>query len=147
LLILAGLVLAGLLQSRAWPAPAESSAVVSNSDVARLDYMLNCQGCHLPDGRGYPGRVPDLRRTLGALLAVPGGREYVQRVPGAATAALDDAQLAGVLNWMVAEFGAAAPGLRPFSAGEAGALRRTPLADVMRVRTELAARAGLPAAY
>ena len=109
--------------------------------------MLNCQGCHLPDGSGYPGRVPDLRRTLGALLTVPGGREFVQRVPGAATAALDDARLAGVLNWMVAEFGGAPAQFVAFSAAETGPLCRAPLRDVVRARGALAASAGLPAVY
>jgi hypothetical protein len=50
----------------------------------RVDYMLQCQGCHLADGSGAPGAVPDLRGSLGRFLGVPGGREYLVRVPGAA---------------------------------------------------------------
>ena len=122
-------------------------AEVDDPAAARLDYMLNCQGCHLPDGAGYPGKVPDVRRSLGALLAVPGGREFVQRVPGAATAALDDARLARVLNWMLAEFSQAPPGFAGFDAAEAGRLRRRPWTNVQAERARLAAKAGIPAAY
>lgn len=128
-------------------AAASSSAAVDDPAAARIDYMLNCQGCHTPSGAGAPGVVPDLRRTLPALLAVPGGREFVQQVPGAATAALDDARLARVLNWMLEEFAARPAGFRDFSAAEVGRLRAAPLTRVVEARAALAVRAGLPPAY
>jgi mono/diheme cytochrome c family protein len=122
-------------------APALADAVPQ----ARLDYMLNCQGCHLADGSGHPGRVPDLRRSLAPLLGVEGGREFLLRVPGAATAPLDDARLAAVMNWILGEF---APGaVFPFSAEEVGRLRAAPLTDVQSLRRVLAGRAGIPAEY
>ena len=58
-------------------------APASRAQDPRVDYMLQCQGCHLADGAGSPGAVPDLRGSLGRFLAVPGGREYLVRVPGA----------------------------------------------------------------
>jgi mono/diheme cytochrome c family protein len=122
-------------------APALAGAVPQ----ARLDYMLNCQGCHLADGSGYPARVPDLRRSLMPLLGVEGGREFLLRVPGAATAPLDDARLAAVMNWILGEF---APGtVSPFSAEEVGRLRAEPLTDVQSLRRVLAGRAGIPVEY
>jgi mono/diheme cytochrome c family protein len=126
---------------------AAAPAAVDDPAAARVDYMLNCQGCHLPSGAGAPGVVPDLRQTLGALLSVPGGREFVQRVPGAATASLDDVRLAAVLNWMLDEFSTRPPGFRDFSAREVGRLRQSPWTRVQETRAPLAVRAGIPEAY
>ena len=72
-------------------------------------------------------------------LAVPGGREYLVRVPGVATAVLTDAQLAELLNWTLYRFDAAHVPARfqPYTATEVGALRRQPLrteAKVLRAR-------------
>src|SRR6185503_18374901 len=78
-------------------------AAVVAADPA-LDYTLNCQGCHRADGAGTPGSVPALAGSVARFLAVPGGREYLVRVPGVSQAGLDDAALADVLNWMVDRF-------------------------------------------
>ena len=53
-----------------------------------LDYMLHCRGCHLADGTGSPGAVPSLTGLFGKFLWVPGGREYLVRVPGSAKSPL-----------------------------------------------------------
>ena len=42
---------------------------------------------------------------MGTFLTVPGGREYLVRVPGSAQSPLSDAELARVLNWMIRAFG------------------------------------------
>jgi len=98
---------------------------------ARIDYMLNCQGCHQPEGVGSAGAVPRLRDHLGSFLHVPGGREYLVQVPGVAGSALEDDRLAAVLNWVLREFSAAElpAGFVPYDAVEVGRLRRVPLAD------------------
>ena len=105
----------------------------------QVDYMLECQGCHLGDGSGAPGRVPDLRDSMGRFLTVPGGREYLVRVPGAAQSPLGDAELAEVLNWMIRRFGPAevAAEFAPYSAHEVGRLRKAPLPEVDSVRGTL----------
>jgi mono/diheme cytochrome c family protein len=105
------------------------------------DYMLQCQGCHMADGSGSPGSVPDLRGNLVRFLTVAGGREFLIRVPGSAQSPLSDAELAEVLNWMVRAFDPAAVARRftPFTAQEVAA-HRTPLADVVSVRTALMER-------
>jgi len=110
------------------------------TEPAQADYMLNCQGCHLPDGRGFPERqVPDLREQMGRFLSVPGGREYLVQVPGAAQTALADADLARLLNWMLNSFSAAeVPGdFQPYTAAEVGLLRQHPLASPSSIRVEL----------
>jgi mono/diheme cytochrome c family protein len=107
-------------------------------DGPELDYMLHCQGCHLPDGSGSPGAVPTLR-GVGRFLATSRGREYLIRVPGSAQSPLSDAELAALLDWIVARFDpeTAAAGFRRFDAAEVARWRRPPLAEVEALRAAL----------
>ena len=102
---------------------------VSNEPLAHQHYMLQCQGCHRPDGTGTMATAPPMTGIVARFLEVPGGREYLARVPGVATAALTDAQLAELLNWTLYRFDAAhvPAGFKPYTAAEMGALRRHPL--------------------
>src|SRR5262245_14933277 len=104
-----------------------------------LDYTLNCEGCHRADGTGTPGSVPALRGSVARVLAAPGGREYLSRVPGVAQAPLDDAALAAVLNWMLDRFDRAhvPAGFTPYTADEVGRLRKQPLLNVEAERNSL----------
>lgn len=104
-----------------------------------LDYALNCQGCHRADGAGTPGSVPALAGSVGRFLRVRGGREFLVRVPGVATSALDDAALAAVLDWLLERFDAdgVPVGTSRYTAEEVGRLRRSPLTDVQRARQAL----------
>ena len=95
------------------------------------NYAIHCQGCHLEDGRGMPGKVPALDGALARLAATPEGRAYLARVPGVANAPLGDAELAALLEWTVRRFAGAAA---PFSAVEVGASRAAPLVDVRAAR-------------
>jgi mono/diheme cytochrome c family protein len=106
-----------------------------------VEYALNCQGCHRADGAGTPGSVPPLAGSVARFLAVPGGREYLVQVPGVAQAPLDDATLAGVLNWMLERFDKAhvPAGFTPYAAAEIATLRTKPLTDVEVVRRRLLA--------
>jgi mono/diheme cytochrome c family protein len=115
------------------------------------DYMLYCMGCHGAQAQGVPGSVPPLAGTLALFMRTAEGRDYVLRVPGAANSALPDAQLAAVLNWLAATYGASAtPPPAPFTVDEVAKVRRTPLADVQARRREvisgLAASGVAPAA-
>ena len=114
-------------------------AAAQGTSGPALDYAVTCQGCHRADGTGTPGTVPALAGSVGKFLRVPGGREFLVRVPGVAQAPLDDAALAAVINWMLARFGGddVPGGLAPYAAEEVGRLRRRPLTDVERVRREL----------
>jgi len=106
--------------------------------------MLQCQGCHLADGSGTPGVVPPLAGSVGRFLRVPGGREYLVRVPGSSNSQLDDAALAAVLNWILERFAAeeVAGGFRPFTEEEVARVRRPPLTDVNAVRERLLRQLG-----
>jgi hypothetical protein len=123
-------------------------AATARAQDPRVDYMLQCQGCHLADGSGSPGAVPDLRGSLARFLAVPGGREYLVRVPGAAQSVLSDQRLAAVLDWMIREFGPAeaAADLAPYRAEEIARWRADPYLEVQTVRRELLSRIDAAAA-
>jgi mono/diheme cytochrome c family protein len=97
----------------------------------RANYLFSCRGCHLADGRGVPPDVPTLRDTLGGIVARPGGREYLVRVPGVLQSRLDDRALAEVLNYVLAEFNAETlpADFRPYTRREVAAARQRILAD------------------
>ena len=107
------------------------------------DYMLYCMGCHGSEAQGLPGKIPPLAGSLARFMSTPDGRDYVLRVPGAASSALSDAQLAAVLNWLVMRYSAAEE--RPpasFTAltamhHDTPGVRRTPLANVKERRREV----------
>ena len=127
------LLLAALLASGAWGA--------SQGDPA-LDYILQCQGCHLSDGTGSDSAgVPRMAGFVGRFLGVEGGRAYLVQVPGVAQAPLSDAALARLLNWMLLRFSAEElpkPFL-PYSASEVERHRRQPALDVAATRRALLA--------
>lgn len=114
-----------------------SASLVAASEPARVvfDYQMNCQGCHTPDGSGA-GSVPTMKDHVGVFLRSQAGREYLVRVPGSATSALDDERLAAVLNWIVEEFaGDSLPtSFTPYSADEVGQLRQRPLNETDKYR-------------
>ena len=71
---------------------------------AQTLWMLNCQGCHRADGGGTGSAVPAMPGVVGRFLRVPGGREYLIRVPGVAASPLPDDSLAVLVNWMLEKF-------------------------------------------
>lgn len=83
--------------------------------------------------------MPRLDGFVGLFTRVADGRDYLMRVPGVARAAMDDARLAAVLNWMLATYGGeqVAAGFPPYTADEVGAARRQVLRDRKRVRDRL----------
>jgi len=116
------------------------------------DYALHCMGCHGANAQGVPGKVPPLAHSLVRFMNNAEGRRYVLRVPGAANSMLSDAQLAAVLNWVVAQFDANDPGsgTPQFEEQEVAANRHRPMAGVLATRTavlkEIAAGGQAPAA-
>lgn len=115
--------------------PAGMIPGVERPERARQNYILKCQGCHGPDAQGNRSNTPPMAGMVARFLAVPGGREFLGRVPGVATAAVGDAELAELLNWTLYRFDAAhvPPGFKPYGTTEIGKLRKMPL------RTETAA--------
>jgi len=120
------------------------ASTVAHAGPPQIDYMLHCQGCHRADGAGTPGAVPALENSVARFLTVPGGREYLVRVPGSAQSALGDAALAELLNWIVKRFGPVpdAADAVPYTAAEVARYRGAPLVDVAGVRDALVA--GMP---
>ncbi len=108
---------------------------------AHLNYILHCQGCHLSDGAGTPGKIPALRQEVGRFLQVEGGREFLIQVPGTAQSALSDNEVAGVLNWILDNFSPAElpADFIPYTTEEI-TRHRQPLANVAAVRKGLVAQ-------
>ena len=106
------------------------------------DYALHCSACHTAEGGGTPGLVPSLRE-LAPLLTLPGGREYLVRVPGVAQAPLTPDRIARLLNWVLAQYSGLAVEPR-YSAEEVEVLRRSPLRDPIGFRAALVAASGIP---
>jgi mono/diheme cytochrome c family protein len=109
--------------------PASLMPGVERPERARQNYILKCQGCHGPEAQGNRSNTPPMAGMVARFLAVPGGREFLGRVPGVATAAVSDAELAELLNWTLYRFDAAhvPPGFTPYGTTEIGKLRKTPL--------------------
>ncbi|SAL80163.1 cytochrome c, class I [Caballeronia peredens] len=118
---------------------AASQAQEVDAARARQGWVLNCMGCHTADGSGIPGKVPALRESLGHFVALPEGRQFVMRVPGASNSALNDAELANVLNWLLATMNEKSrpASFKPYTAEEIAAHRRPALSDVARTRLKL----------
>ena len=129
------LAAAGILVSIALP-------TVGYSYEPRVNYELQCMGCHLADGSGESGRVPSVRGTLLPFSMISAGREFVLRVPGVAQSPLTDAEVAAVLNWMARNLSDAPlpAGFRDYSAGEVRAVRGRPLPQVSAARRKLLER-------
>jgi len=124
----AALFAAGLL--------AETPAVAEEPKVA---YWLHCAGCHRLDGSGAPPEVPTLIGEPGRVAALPGGRDYLIRIPGVAQAGIDDAGLADVVNYVLRTFSAESlpPDFPAFQPGEVGRLRQQVLKDPLKRRSEI----------
>lgn len=104
-------------------------------------YVLHCQGCHGPEGAELPEKVPALAGSVARFLALPGGREFLGRVPGVAQAPLSDADVARLLGWMLQRFDRehVPPDFVPYAPDEVARLRRAPLVDVSGTRRALVA--------
>jgi cytochrome c551/c552 len=116
---------------------------VDNPRRAQQNWMLNCRGCHGASARIVTQAAPDIAGAVGQFLSVSGGREYLVRVPGVASAPLVDAEVAELLNWMIWTYDRdnAPSDFEPFSAPEVHRLRRMPLrAEASVLRADLLAR-------
>lgn len=99
--------------------------VFADDKRAEINYMLHCQGCHLPAATGFPGRVPPMKNFVGYFLYSQPGREFLIRVPGVAHSALDNSEVAELMNWLVTTYSAEQlpQTFVPFTATEVAALR------------------------
>ncbi len=121
-------------------AAGEAETGTGTDRLARLDYMLHCQGCHMADGSGVAGTVPPLPGEVGKYIASPEWRDYLVQVPGASQALIDDEALARLMNWVVRRFDPGnAKDLKPYEAAEVARLRRQPVTNPTTVRRRIVA--------
>lgn len=128
-----GLFIFSSFQSVAYDDPQEI-----NYDRAKFNYQMLCQGCHTPDGMGGKS-IPKVNGFIGYFLQTEMSRDYLVRVPGSANSALNDKQLAEVLNWMILEFGGESvpENMQYYTAEEVEKLRQEPLFEVVEYRNML----------
>jgi len=134
LMLLCGVVTAQLAPPPSDSFPTQTPRVAAQ---ARLNYMLHCMGCHLPDGSGAPDKgIPDMRDMLGHFLAVPGGRAFIVQVPGVMHSALSDQDIALLMNWLLPHFSSKTlpPGTVPYTGAEIVELRRNRPVDIPAAR-------------
>lgn len=118
-----------------------------------LAYQLHCTGCHLQDGSGSKfARIPPLPGIAGHLLKHEKGRVYLVNVPGVVNAGLPDDETAGLLNYVLATWGAneLPKDFQPFTGEEVRKLRQVKVHDITLLRSEIAAdlaRDGIDIAY
>ena len=105
----------------------------------KVDYLLHCSGCHLPDGSGYSPVVPTLHDIIGRMVAEPVGRAYIVRVPGVSQAPINNRKLTEVINWMLTEFSSETlpKNFKPFTVKEVARARSQLLADPLKYRAKL----------
>ena len=108
---------------------------------ARLNWILNCQGCHGMNGRGAPGHVGAMENSVARFLSVDGGREFLIRVPGVAFSPLGDQEVADLMNWLLPVLDPAhlPADFVPYTVEEVARLRRPPFVNVPALRARLIA--------
>jgi len=116
-------------------AGAAGGSALAQDDPVADRYVLNCSGCHRLDGAGIPGVTPTLH-DLAPLASSEAGRAYLVRVPGVAQAPLGDAELAALLDWVVARF-SGLPVEPRFDVDTVARLRGHPMRDPLEARRRL----------
>ncbi len=103
------------------------------------NYMLHCQGCHLPQGKGALGAVPRLQNFVGYFLHSREGREFIAQVPGVTMSSLDNEELSELLNWMVRAYSEEQlpEQFEPYTSAEIAQLRKTPNPDPLGQRNSI----------
>jgi hypothetical protein len=115
---------------------APTTSLADDDRRAQFNYMTHCQGCHLPGAIGAPGAVPRMKGFLGYFLHTQEGREFIIQVPGVATSSLPDDEMTELINWLLRTYSAEQlpKQFRPFSVGEVGKLRLSPVKDPVATR-------------
>lgn len=115
------------------------ATIATGAESPQNLYRLNCWGCHRANGEGIPGTAPPLRNAAD-YLKVPGGRDYLIRVPGVSQSLLNDADTALVMNWIIGNFspGRVPADFKPFTAEEIHQARaEAHLYDIAETRARL----------
>jgi mono/diheme cytochrome c family protein len=112
--------------------------VSASAQSASNLYLLNCWGCHGSHGEGIKGTAPPLV-GLGDFLKASGGRAYIIEVPGVSLSALNDAQIATVMNWVLENMSKnnLPRDFSPYTADEVHRYRAIRLAELSKTRRAL----------
>lgn len=103
----------------------------------RTNYILHCSGCHRDDGMGTViGGIPAFPGSVGYIAGSDLGRTYMLHVPGVISNNLSDAEVAGVLNYILDNWGGDSP---HFTTAEVTRRRAEPVADVVVFRRSVVA--------
>ncbi len=108
----------------------------------RLDYMLQCQGCHGADGGPrLDADIPTLIDLVPRFLTSEEGREFLLRVPGVSQAPLSNEAVARLMNWLLENYRSSdeAPHFTPYLASEVERARKSAPLDVAATRARLLA--------
>jgi len=111
-------------------------AAQATAESPRVNYLIHCSGCHLQDGSGKAGEVPNFNNMIGRFAAFPEGRAFLVRVPGTSQSPLGNPETAALLNWILATF-AKVTDVAPFTADEVRGYRATRMSDVRGTRRVL----------
>ncbi len=112
------------------PALAENAA-----GSARANYVLHCSGCHGMQGLGTEeGGIPAFPDSVGHIVGTDIGRTYVMHVPGVVANSMNDAQIAGVMNFILDQW---SDGGSHFTAEEVTRRRAEPIGDVVAYRRKV----------
>lgn len=103
----------------------------------RANYILHCSGCHGMQGLGtVEGGIPGFPDSVGHIVGTEIGRTYVMHVPGVVANSMSDAQIAGVMNYILdqwSENGA------HFTAEEVTRRRAEPIGNLVAYRRQVVA--------
>jgi hypothetical protein len=114
---------------------------VATAHDVETNYRLYCMGCHVEDGSGLEGKVPSMRGTLVPLSMQPDGRRFLVQVPGVAQSPLSNAEIALLLNWMIANLAEKkSADVAAFTEQEVARYRANRLLNVRATRAELTTR-------
>ncbi len=115
-------------------------AGAAHADAGRSRFTLHCAGCHQLDGSGATEiGVPPMKGVIGNFLSLPAGRDFLVQVPGSSQSALDDAQLASELNWIIRTMAEQSmpPDFQPYSEAEVHALRNHRPENITALRRKI----------
>jgi mono/diheme cytochrome c family protein len=131
-----------LMRASVWPVIFVAMSAAQAYEP-KINYTLNCMGCHTENGAGAPGKVPSIRNTLVPFAQLAAGRRFLVQVPGTAQSPLSNREVAELLNWMLRNLSAQVrpAGLADFTTAEVAAYRGQRLVDVAGTRARLLAAA------
>ncbi|MCC6983819.1 MAG: hypothetical protein IT535_11155 [Bauldia sp.] len=108
-----------------------------------VNYILRCAGCHGVEAAGAPNAgIPSFPGLVGVFAGDEDGRTYLFHVPGVVGSSLSNAEIAAVMNYVMARWaGDSLPAdFVPFTEDEVAARRAIPVASVVDFRRDIVRR-------